>query len=130
MIDIELCCEGLYESVHKWSLWWKMAEKLSPSKATDEVRQLAKTDTLDISKTIHAEDRLSERDILTGDLLYLLRNGFIYEEPERATRPDLWKYVIQGETPNSGGRTLCAVIIPDIKTCHIKFVTCYWKDKN
>lgn len=45
-----------------------MAEKLSPSKATDEVRQLAKTDTLDISKTIHAEDRLSERDILTGDL--------------------------------------------------------------
>ena len=107
-----------------------MAKKFSPSKATDEVRQLAKTDRLDISKTIHAEDRLSERDILTGDLLHLLRNGFIYEEAEPATRSDLWKYVIEGETPNSAGRILCAVIIPDITNCHIKFVTCYWKDKN
>ena len=113
---------GLYEAIYRDTWWRKMAEKLSPRKATQQINEL--------SKTVHAEERLTEREILSGDLLYLLRNGFIYDAPTQATQPNLWKYVIEGATPNSNSKTLCAAIIPDIEKGHIKIVTCYWKDKN
>ena len=107
-----------------------MAQELSPGKATQQINRLSKKDFFTLSKTTHAEENLTKHEMLSGDLLYLLRNGFIYDAPEQATQPKLWKYIIESATPNSGGRTLCAVIIPDIEKNHIKIETCYWKDKN
>ncbi len=107
-----------------------MAKSLSPARATKEIRELANDPLCNLSKSPHAEDRLEERTILTSDLLCLLRKGFIYELAKASTRKDLWKYKIEGVTPNSNGRTITAIIIPDFKTKHIKIVTCYWKDNN
>lgn len=104
-----------------------MANNLSPAKATKDITKLARDPLSNLSKSPHAQDRLEERTILTSDHLYLLKNGFIYELAEASTRIDLWKYKIEGVTPNSNGRTITAIIIPDFKTKHIKIVTCYWK---
>ena len=107
-----------------------MAKSLSPAKATKEINKLASDPLCNLSKSPHAEDRLEERTVLTGDLLYLLKNGFIFELAEASTRKGFWKYKIEGVTPNSNRRTITAIIIPDFKTKHIKIVTCYWKDNN
>ena len=107
-----------------------MPKSLSPAKATKDINKLARDPLCNLSKSPHAEDRLEERTILTSDLLYLLKNRFIYELAEASTRIDLWKYKIEGVTPNSNGRTITAIIIPDFKTKHIKIVTCYWKDEH
>jgi len=107
-----------------------VATSLSPSKATREFNKLARDPLCDLSKSPHAEDRLEERTILTSDLLCLLRKGFIYELAEASTQKNLWKYKIEGVTPNSNRRTIIAIIIPDFKTKHIKIVTCYWKDEH
>jgi len=107
-----------------------VATSLSPSKATREINKLPRDPLCDLSKSPHAEDRLEERTILTSDLLCLLRKGFIYELAEASTQKNLWKYKIEGVTPNSNRRTITAIIIPDFKTKHIKIVTCYWKDEH
>ena len=107
-----------------------MAESLSSAKATKEINKLACDPLCNLSKSPHAEERLEERNILTGDLLYLLKKGFIYDVAEASTRKDLWKYRIEGVTPNSNGRTITAIIVPDFKTKHIKIVTCFWKDEH
>jgi len=80
-----------------------MAKSLSPAKATKEINKLASDPLCNLSKSPHAEDRLEERTILTGDLLYLLKNGFIYELAEASTRKDFWKYKIEGVTPTQTG---------------------------
>ena len=107
-----------------------MAKGLSPSSATAKINQMACDPYCDLSKSLHAEDRLQERAILTSDLLHLLRTGFVYDDPEKATRKGFWKYKIEGKTPNSNGRIITAIVIPDFKTKHIKIVTSYWKDKH
>jgi hypothetical protein len=59
----------------------------------------------------------------------LLKTGFVYEEPEPSTREGHYKYQIEGSTPNSEGRMVRAVVIPD-GNCAIKIVTVMWKDER
>ena len=42
----------------------------------------------------------------------------------------LFKYVIEGISPNSSGRVVKVVVIPDLSEKHIKVVTVMWKDKS
>ncbi len=49
----------------------------SPADATDEIRALAKRPDLKITYTLHAKDRLAERGLFIGDILYVLKNGFV-----------------------------------------------------
>lgn len=64
-----------------------------------------------------------------GDFLHLLKNGFVYDEPEAATRDGYFKYRVEGTTPNSEGRTLRAVVIPS-NGCAMKAITIMWRDER
>lgn len=85
----------------------------------------------------HAMERMEQRGIIMSDLLYLLKNGHVEPEREKATVPNmnweqhkLWKYKITGHTPNSDNRKLQSVfIIPDTKG-GIKIVTIMWQDET
>lgn len=72
---------------------------------------------------------MAARDLIVGDVLYILKNGFVYEDPEPATQPKLFKYKIETRTPNSNNRSVRIVIIPDCNTCWIKIVTVMWADE-
>jgi hypothetical protein len=58
----------------------------------------------------------------------VLKLGFVLEEPQPATRPGFFKYVIEATTPNSEGRTVAVVVIPD-GACDLKMITVMWKDE-
>ncbi|XDZ66699.1 DUF4258 domain-containing protein [Alphaproteobacteria bacterium LSUCC0684] len=101
---------------------------MGPADATDAIRKLAQSDQFDFCMTSHAKKQITKREIVTGDLLYLFKNGFVYEEPEPSTDPNYWKYKIQGETPNSNQRQIAAVVIPDFQTNTLKIITIMWVD--
>lgn len=101
--------------------------KLKPADATKMVNSCAALDAINLGWTIHAKERLTERDLLIDDVMELLKNGFIHDEAVPASREGIFKYQIEGTTPNSNGRIVKAVIIPDGR-CFIKIVTIMWKD--
>lgn len=101
----------------------------SAAEATRRINACAKSLMLNVARTRHAKDQLLERDLIMGDLIHLLKTGFVYEEPEPATREGFFKYCIEGTTPNSGRRTVRAVVIPD-GDCSLKIVTVMWRDEK
>lgn len=103
--------------------------KWTPAEATKRINQCAQSLRLNIATTRHAKQQLLERSLIMGDLIHLLKTGFVYEEPEQATRSGFWKYRIEGKTPNSGARTVRAVVIPD-GDCSVKIVTVMWRDER
>ncbi len=71
------------------------------------------------------------RRIIASDLLWVLRQGFVREDHSgESTVRGLFKYVIEGISPNSSGRVVKVVVIPDLSEKHIKVVTVMWKDKS
>jgi Domain of unknown function (DUF4258) len=103
--------------------------KWSPAEATKRINECAKSMHLNVARTRHANDQLLERDLIMGDLVHLLKMGFVYEEPAPATREGFFKYCIEGRTPNSGRRTVRAVVIPN-GDCNLKIVTVMWRDEK
>jgi hypothetical protein len=101
----------------------------SPGDATDNIREIAASEFA-LSLTNHYEERLEERDLTTGDVLYVLKRGFVYEEAQKSTRSKCFKYCIDGSTPNSGGRTVRLVVVPSADPKEIKIVTVMWKDES
>ncbi|MCF6304476.1 MAG: DUF4258 domain-containing protein [Rhodobacteraceae bacterium] len=73
---------------------------------------------------------MGERDIIMGDVLYVLKNGFIYVEPIPATTNGYFRYAIESISPNSGGRKIRLIVIPDYKNCGIKLITVMWVDET
>lgn len=104
-------------------------EPWSPAQATERIRFIASGKFSLSYKNSHAHDQMAERDLLVGDVLYLLRNGFVYDAPEEATRKPFWKYRMQCRTPNSNNREVRVVLIPDLKRSGIKLVTVMWADE-
>ena len=100
----------------------------TPSEATDEIGAMARSSRLALSYKLHARERLAERDIILSDVLYVLRNGFVYSDAVPATKPGYHKYVIEGRSPNSGTRALGVLVIPDKEACLLKIVTVMWMD--
>ncbi|MGI9311681.1 MAG: DUF4258 domain-containing protein [bacterium] len=76
----------------------------------------------------HAEERIEERGIIISDVLHILKNGFVDDVPKESSRKGFYIYKICGKTPNSGSRTICLVVIPDLKRSAIKIITAMWKD--
>ena len=103
--------------------------KWRPSEATRHINECGKSLGLNIALTLHAKERLSERGLIMGDLIHLLQTGFVYGESEPATRHGLFKYCIEGTTPNSGSRTVRAVVIPNGDS-NLKIVTVMWRDEK
>ena len=46
-----------------------------------------------------------------GDLLHLLKQGFVYDEAVPATREGYFRYAVESTTPNSDGRAVRAITI-------------------
>ena len=105
-------------------------EKLSPSQATEHIRELAHNLNLDLHVTIHALDQMADRDLLTGDALVILKKGFVYEDPKPSSQQGLWKYKMIGVTPNSSNREVAVIVIPDFANHAIKLVTMFWVDER
>ena len=99
-----------------------------PAEATNMIRAIAKSDCLSIITASHAREQMLERRLIMGDVLYVLKHGFVYDEPQNSTRAGCYKYAIQSRSPNSGSRTVRVIAIPDANRCYIKIVTVMWVD--
>ena len=74
-------------------------------------------------------DRLEERGLIVGDALYVLKNGFVYDEPVPSDADGFFKYAIESKTPNSEGRVVRLVVVPS-GGCDLKIITIMWKDEQ
>lgn len=74
---------------------------------------------------------MKERWITTLDVLYVLKNGFVYDPPEKATRPGYYKYKMINPTPNSNRREVRVVVIPSMEAAvpQGKIATVMWADE-
>jgi hypothetical protein len=70
-----------------------------------------------------------QRELVVGDLLHVIKHGFVHEPGEQSTRPGLFKYAMECVTPNSGGRTVRVVLIPS-SSGSIKVITLMWADEK
>jgi len=98
----------------------------SPAEATRRINECAQLPNLTVNLTAHARDQMRDRDLIMGDLRHLLRGGFVYDQPAPATREGYFRYAVEGTTPNSDGRTVRAIVIPN-GDCELKIVTVMWR---
>jgi hypothetical protein len=101
----------------------------SPADATKMINRIGAATNLTLSWTTHVKERLSERDLVAGDVMFVLRRGFVHSPAEASTQPDLFKYAIEARSPNSGSRFLRVIAIPDEMRNWIKIVTVMWVDE-
>lgn len=102
---------------------------LEPARATDLIRRKAACPSFDLCWTKHAKDQMKERDLLVGDILHVLRRGFVLEKGVPATQAGFFRYAMEYTTPNSDGRTVRVVVIPSAANS-VKVVTVMWRDEN
>lgn len=101
-----------------------------PRDATVAINEIARNPQCDFAYVRHVRERLRERNLIMSDLLFVLKNGFVYEEPEESTVPGLYKYRVEGQSPNSKSRFLRVVVVPDVKSCQLQAITIMWRDEN
>ncbi|MFJ6323836.1 MULTISPECIES: DUF4258 domain-containing protein [unclassified Rhizobium] len=82
-----------------------------------------------VSYKLHAKERMAERDLIASDVLYVLKNGFVYQPAVPATRPDLYRYRMECKTPNSGNRVVGVAVIPSVSGCLLKIISVMWIDE-
>ncbi|MCW1950892.1 MAG: DUF4258 domain-containing protein [Octadecabacter sp.] len=85
---------------------------------------------LDLCWTQHARERLLERALIISDVLFALRNGFVLRDAVPSTRDGYFKYEVHSRTPNSDGREVCCVVVPDKASNTLKLVTIFWVDET
>ena len=95
--------------------------------ATQKINETARSDGLDLSFKLHAIDQMRDRGLVMGDVLHVLKFGFVLNDPHPATQPGFFKYVVTAETPNSAGRKIGVVVIPDGQS-QLKIITVMWRD--
>lgn len=100
-----------------------------PRKATETIRKRAADDAFHIRWTMHAGEQIKERGLIMGDVLHVLKHGFVYEEGEQSTRKGLFKYKMESTTPNSNNRRVRVVVIPSPRACEAKIVSVMWVDE-
>ena len=98
-----------------------------PADATDRIRNLAAGNFM-LILTKHAQEQMRARDLSTGDIAHVLKTGFIHEDAEASTREDLYKYKVDGRSPNHESRVVRVVAIPSTNPPAVKIVTVMWKD--
>ncbi len=101
----------------------------NPAEATEKLREMAGHPAFSLAYKTHATKRIAERGIIVSDLLYLLRNGFVLLPAVAATQVGYFKYTMQSVTPNSEGRIIQMIVIPNYENCSLKVVTVMWKDE-
>lgn len=101
----------------------------TPARATKEIWKLAKLE-FEFNWTEHAGDQMLERDLIIGDIIHVLKHGYVYEEAEPSTREGFFKYKVESRSPNSGSRTLRVVVVPQREPPLFKVVTVMWVDES
>ncbi len=106
-----------------------------PADATEYIRRIAQRSAESgqtVFTTRHAAQRMLERSLIMGDVLYVLKHGFVYEDPVPCKHvPGCYRYAIESTTPNSGNRTVRVIVVPDAeKGNNIKIITVMWKDEK
>jgi hypothetical protein len=91
----------------------KSPGRWSPVEATKRINGCASHDDFELCQPVALDSTMADRGLITGDLLHLLKTGFVYEEPVSSTRDGYFKYTVEGTTPNSNGKSLAAIVIPD-----------------
>ena len=107
-----------------------MKQSLTPSVTTEKIWTLASGDNANWLTADHYKKQLNQRDIISSDIKHLLRTGYVYAEGTESSVSGLWKYRMEGKTPNSNNRTIAVVVIPDFSDRSIKFVTVFWRDSD
>lgn len=123
----------IYIDIHDDRSMRDLAGQMSPwtpGEATVRIREIGRSARLSLAYKLHARDRLAERSIIISDVLYVLKNGFVYMDGLPATLAGFFRYAIETTTPNSGGRKIRVVVIPDPLTCTIKVVSIMWVDET
>jgi len=105
-------------------------QSLTPSVTTEKIWTLASGDNANWLTADHYKKQLNERDIISSDIKHLLRTGYVYAEGTESLVSGLWKYRMEGKTPNSNNRTIAVVVIPDFSDRSIKFVIAFWRDSD
>jgi Domain of unknown function (DUF4258) len=100
-----------------------------PGEATDAIRGMARSRSLTLTYKLHARERLAERGLVISDILFALKNGFVYETGSPATGEGLWRYCVECRTPNSGSRTIGVVVIPEPDVFSLTVITVMWIDE-
>lgn len=100
----------------------------NPADATDSIRAIARGN-FTLHRKRHSEQRLKDRGLFVSDLLYVLKNGFVFDEAIPSTREGYYKYCIEYSTPNTNQRSLRVVVIPCINPLSLKVVTIMWVDE-
>jgi len=100
----------------------------SAAEATNAINRCAKDDALALSWTSHVREQMAARDLTMSDVRHVLKRGFVFDQPRPATRPGFFRYLIEATTPNSDGRKVGVVVIPDGKA-EMKIVTVMWRDE-
>ncbi|MBP9999423.1 MAG: DUF4258 domain-containing protein [Proteobacteria bacterium] len=100
----------------------KFQKKLSPTDATNKIREIA-MDSDNIIITNHTIERMQERDFSMRDLLELLRNGYVDQEPEYNAEKQEYKYKIARVVDT---RTAAAITII-MKNEKLLVITIMWK---
>ncbi len=107
-----------------------MQEPWLAADATTIIRKISTDKCLGLHLKIHAKDQMSERGIIMSDILYILKNGFVYEDPLPATQNGFYRYAIESKSPNSESRSIRLIIIPEEAACKLKLVTVMWVDEQ
>lgn len=89
-----------------------MAQPWLPALATQIINKKARDAAFSLAWTDHAKERFEQRDIIMGDVLHVLKWGTVYDTPRPGTDHGSFKYRIEGVSPNSMGKTLRVVVIP------------------
>lgn len=99
----------------------------SPSDATDRINACAGRDDLDLWVTLEIKAWMEAHEVIMGDLFHLLSTGYVYEDPTESSISGYFKYKVEGPAPNTNGRTMAALIIPNGGR-NLKICTLTWKD--
>lgn len=102
----------------------------SQADATKYVQEIAQHPAFSLAYKLHAKERLAERNLITSDVLHVLKHGFVYKDAVAARAGGHFKYEIEGSSPNSGSRSIRLVAIPDYALIKIKLITVMWVDET
>ena len=106
----------------------KAAKPLTASQATRLLREYGGSPDLNFLWTEHAKEQMALRDLIVGDVLYILKMGFVYDVGVSTSRPGFFKYQMECSTPNSNNRSVRIVVILS-KSRAVKVVTVMWADE-
>lgn len=97
---------------------------MNARRAEEVVRKIAAKDT-DVQFTIHANERMEERDISLADVMRVLRKGSVEEPPKSGKGKGEWKVKV---TRHQRGCRDIGVVTLIIRESKLLILTVEWED--